>query len=202
MRLLSRLAPILLSVVAAVPGAAQDLPALYDVVGVAADDVLNLREAPSAGAAILGHLAPDARGIEVMAIEGDWAQVNLDEGRAHAALRYLQAQDGPGWAALQLPLRCFGTEPFWSISVEPALDVAALSRPDTTTRMLELGPRWPWGDLGAAPSAGLAMRDGFLMLRGESCSDGMSDREYGIAADLFLAGATAERLRGCCSLQP
>jgi uncharacterized membrane protein len=138
----------------------------------------------------------------VVAIEGDWAQVNLDEGRAHAALRYLVPQPGPGWAALQGPLRCFGTEPFWSLAVEPALGAAALSRPDATTRMLELGPRWPSEGLGAAPSAGLAMRDGFLMLRGEGCSDGMSERDYGIAADLFLAGATAERLRGCCSLQP
>lgn len=190
------------AMLAAMPVTAQDLPALHGVAGVARDDVLNLRAAPDPAATILGSLAPDATGIEVLEIVDGWARVNHGEGVAFAAVRYLVPADQPGWAALQSPLHCFGTEPFWSLAIEPALDAAGLSRPDATTRMLDLGPRWPWDGLGATPSAGLAMRDGFLMLRGESCSDGMSSRAYGIRADLFLAGEGAERLGGCCSLQP
>lgn len=55
---------------AAGPAAAQDLPAVYDVAGVAADDVLNVRAEPSAEAPVLRTLAPDAGGIEVVALSG------------------------------------------------------------------------------------------------------------------------------------
>ncbi len=41
------------------------------------------------------------------------------------------------------------------------------------------------------------------MLSLASCSDGMSDREYGLRLDLLL-GTSDERtlLSGCCSIQP
>ena len=47
--------------------AAKGLPALHDVTGVAADDVLNVRARPDASAPVLGALTPDATGVEVVA---------------------------------------------------------------------------------------------------------------------------------------
>ena len=46
---------------------------------------------------------------------------------------------------------------------------------------------------------------GVVTLRGEACSDGMSDMAFGIRADVFLqATALAEgrALQGCCTLVP
>ncbi|MFD2813860.1 SH3 domain-containing protein [Paracoccus aerius] len=58
------------------------LPTLFDVTGVASDDVLNIRAEPNAKAAIIGTLAPDAFRIEVVEERQGWARVNTGEGRA------------------------------------------------------------------------------------------------------------------------
>jgi uncharacterized protein YgiM (DUF1202 family) len=59
-------------------------PALHDVSGVAADDVLNIREAPDASAAIIGKLKPDAENVEVIRPDDhhSWGLVNTGEGSA------------------------------------------------------------------------------------------------------------------------
>jgi hypothetical protein len=103
----------------ATPAAAQDaLPILADVTGVAADDVLNVRAAPNAGAEIVGTLAPDMRGVEVAGLDpsGGWGLVNSGERAGWAAMRFL-APRADVWRAGALPegLTCFGTEPFWSL---------------------------------------------------------------------------------------
>ena len=64
----------------ALPAQAQDFPALYAVTGVAADDVLNIRSRPDAGAPIIGALAPDSTGVEVLGRSGNWALVSAGEG--------------------------------------------------------------------------------------------------------------------------
>lgn len=45
------------------PVAAQDLPALFHVIGVAEDDVLNIRQGPSASAEAIGSLPPIKPGL-------------------------------------------------------------------------------------------------------------------------------------------
>lgn len=79
------------------PGRAQGpadsgFPALYDVAGVAADDVLNIRAAPAAGAPVIGALAHDARAVELLGLDatGRWARLNIAEGQGWAALRHLR----------------------------------------------------------------------------------------------------------------
>ena len=70
--------------------AAQDgYPRLHDVVGVASDDVLNLRAGPGAGHDKVGELTFDARAVEVVRAEGGWGLVNAGEGPGWASLRYL-----------------------------------------------------------------------------------------------------------------
>lgn len=181
----------------ALPAAAQTLPALYDVAGVAANDRLNIRAAPSANAAILGGLAPDATGIEVVALTGTgWAQVNLAEGTGFVALRFLRPEGGPPWTALQSRLTCLGTEPFWALTYGPGPGTVHIETPERS-QTVTVQQTWPGSDL--APAA-LATDRGFVTLEGRICSDGMSDRVYGIAAWVFPKAGPA--LGGCCTLAP
>jgi hypothetical protein len=59
------------------------------VTGVEAGDVLDVRAEPTTGAAVVGTLAPEAPGAEVVATDptGNWGELN--------------AGAGPGWAALR-----------------------------------------------------------------------------------------------------
>lgn len=189
--------------------AQQILPALHDVTGVAVGDVLNIRAAPNASAAIVGTLPRNAKSVEVVAVDasGKWATVNTDEGSGYASLRYLTQQDGPDWGAMEQPLHCIGTEPFWGLVFDPTMGLASLSDPETQDRSAVISAVWPNNlyQTTAAFAFGGADFDGIATLRGANCSDGMSDTAYGIAADLFLrdaSGAASVAFSGCCSLTP
>lgn len=188
---------------AAADSIAPPLPALYGVAGVAADDRLNVRAEPDARAPVIGDLAHDATAIEVFAFskEGLWAQVNIGEGTGWAALRFLAPQ-AEHTDALGLPagLSCFGTEPFWNLSF---LDEVTLIRrtPDTQTahpivstapdaafvRIAQTGYRFIWQS---------GMTDVTAHILPGQCSDGMSDRRYG----LHYIDNDGPRV-GCCSLR-
>jgi uncharacterized membrane protein len=177
---------------------AQPFPERRDVTGVAPDDVLNIRAWPSAAAPILGTLAPDARGVEVLGLSADgaWARVPLAEDGGWAAARYLAAREQDP-RALPLPLTCFGTEPFWDIALTET--GASFSTPEGESRPLR-----PIGRAEGFSGFVLAFDD-----RGETrdltilrapCSDNMSNRPYGLAALVWNRGD--EFLEGCCRLDP
>lgn len=109
---------LLLLILAAPAHATQEyiLPTLFDVTGVAADDVLNIRQLPDADAPIIGTLSPDAKGIEVVEDTGGWGRVNSGEGSGWVSMRYM-AYRTDVWHEGALPdgFSCFGTEPFWSL---------------------------------------------------------------------------------------
>jgi uncharacterized membrane protein len=183
-------------------------PALHDVSGVAADDVLNLRAGPGTEHEVVGSLAPDATGIEVIAPSEDlaWGLVNAGEGTAWASLAFLERRPGQWEGAFPPLARCFGTEPFWSVAVEG--DALRLSTPDDP----EAADGWLAGRWGSANrrdrfAARLLWEDGapgFATIRAERCSDGMSDRAFGLSIDM-VAGrqdAGGGLLSGCCSLAP
>lgn len=189
--------------------AAQALPALYDVIGVAADDVLNIRAAPSASASIIGGLAQTATGVEVVAFsaDGKWAQVNTHEASGWSSLRFLRPQGRPDWFALRSDLRCFGTEPFWSFYLDAAQETVHLNTPDEEGPEQDILSHWlgsRWQPVAAMPFASDG-GDGMAVLRAQACSDGMSDRAFGLTLDLFLQKSStgpAASLHGCCSLMP
>ena len=192
----------------------QRWPALFDVTGVSSDDVLNIREAPDARSPIVGTLAPDAGGVELIRPNADesWAVVNTGEGHGWVSLAYLERADETPRTAGPAVRQCFGTEPFWSLVFTPphitfttpevaprqglvSSFYASRSHPG---RFAETGSLFPglWGN-----------RDIHLSIRLEACNDGMSDREYGIAVDMLLtrpdqAGDTSGTglYSGCCSL--
>lgn len=183
--------------------AAQDFPALYDVRGVADGDVLNIRATPDAGGDILGNYPPARTGVEVLRLspDGRWAEVGLPEGNGWVATRYLAAV--PQTEALSLPLRCSGTEPFWTLTLS-----------DT-----EAGLRTPEADIPLKMTANMRARNGFTASLAEpdgtqwqviaqvmQCSDGMSDRMFGLRALVSGRGANGagegpEIYAGCCTLE-
>ncbi|MEZ5720797.1 MAG: SH3 domain-containing protein [Paracoccaceae bacterium] len=188
-------------------------PALYDVAGVAADDVLNVRAAPSAEAEITGSFAPAETGIEVIALsdDGAWGRVNAGEQAGWTSMHFLARQPGQtaeDWDAGFAPmtLACFGTEPFWTLSIHPGelLDYSALDFGDGTAQ--------PGGYTAVAGSASTGKRGFFGWLDAEPVGftgivsteallDGMSDRDYGFAIDLILSDTDGDRLAaGCCRL--
>ncbi len=182
-----------------------DLPALYTVTDVAADDVLNVREEPTAEAPIVDVLYPGQTGIEVIASDGNWGLVNVGEGSGWASLRYLTREEGStDIPAVLQPYSCFGTEPFWSFSITPDQEVYFNQAFENTTTAL--GPPEFHTPLGHIPFTGAmtAKTDSkslTAIVELERCNDGMSDREYGMSVRVLFSDQTgSEMLVGCCSL--
>ncbi|MDO5657535.1 MAG: SH3 domain-containing protein [Paracoccus sp. (in: a-proteobacteria)] len=179
------------------------LPTLFDVTGVAADDVLNIRAHPNASAEIIGTLTPDATGIEVVEQRGNWGRVNTSEQSGWVSLRYLNYRTDV-WAPGALPagFTCQGTEPFWSLRAEG--DTLIWDQPEgeesySGLKTLDDGifrsPR-------RALIAGQDARRITAMVEPALCSDGMSDRSYGLSASVIVEGASArdgaQLYTGCC----
>lgn len=203
MRLLAAFFLSLVMSTAAADSIDPPLPALFGVTGVALDDTLNVRKAPDASAMILGTLAPDASNIEVVELSraGEWGLINLGETAGWVSMRYLRALP-IATTVLGLPagLRCFGTEPFWDITFFDDMNLT-LNTPEAETghaitanapssshvNLAETGFRFGWRLNRDVVTA--------RILPGQ-CSDGMSDRRYGLhyVDDLGLR-------TGCCSLQ-
>jgi uncharacterized membrane protein len=178
-------------------------PAIHDVTGVSANDVLNIRERPDASSPVIGWLAPDATGVEVIRANPrlTWGLVNTGERTGWVSLRYLARRSGQWDGAFPEVAACYGTEPFWGL--RRMGDILTYSDPDTEAQELRAVSR----------SGSTSRRDSFHMiaegpdgpvvafLRTESCGDGMSDREFGISVQLLLGiGAEVRHLSGCCTL--
>lgn len=178
------------------------LPALYQVVGVASDDQLNIRAEPDAASDIIGALAFDRTAVEVIAFStaGGWAMVNHQERAGWVAARFLQRSApvaGPlGFSARNLS--CFGTEPFWSLVITD--DRVVLSTPEGNAQHpisavygsgagAFLGANTVFFDWSAD---GVPVRSHILP---GMCNDGMSDLAYGLH---YIDDAFGHR--GCCSL--
>ncbi|MFT3974827.1 MAG: SH3 domain-containing protein [Amaricoccus sp.] len=186
----------------ALPGAGP-LPSRFDVVGVAGDSALNVRAEPNASAPVVATLAPDARGVEVVALDasGRWGRVNAGEGSGWSAIRYLQEQPGV-WPAGALPagMRCFGTEPFWSLVPEGT--TARLETPDGSESFaLTTLDRGHPADLNRALLLKGNGGESTVTITPQACSDGMSDRLFGLEALMVRNGPNGSQLlSGCCSV--
>jgi uncharacterized membrane protein len=198
---LIRIALLLWAALAVPALATQDgWPAIYDVTGVAEDDVLNIRERPDASSPIVGRLSP---GMMVEVIRPNdrqtWGLVNAGEHPGWVALRYMTRRPGQWDGAFPEIASCFGTEPFWSLMREG--DALTFSTPESSASMQI-----------TARSGSENRRDSFHMvaeepdgtavaiLQTEACSDGMSNREFGISVQLLLGlGGTTRQLSGCCT---
>lgn len=188
------------------PAAAQSvLPTLYDVTGVRADDVLNIRAMPDASSSILSELPHDAKGVEVVDRRAGWARVNTFERSGWVNMRYLRERPDvwqPG--AIPATLNCLGTEPFWSlrqVGANLVFETPEQSRPMQRRAVVDNPARRdPVRSLIAGDDAGRLT----VVLHPGQCSDGMSDRVFGLSATLLFEGANqASRMEnGCCRITP
>lgn len=183
--------------------AAQSLPALHDVTGVAREDTLNMRTGPSTEFEVIGKLPPDAAGIEVVDIDpsGDWGLINIGERSGWVAMRYMTRQ--PGQAADGPPndLICAGTEPFWSFRLMPdgaaaftgAGGEVAFSSRQTVTSENRPDRHALFADGGETVITAILGR--------ARCSDGMTSRAYGLGIDLLVTDkAEVHVYSGCCRI--
>lgn len=191
-------------------------PALFDVTGVASDDFLNVRAEPGPLSEIVGKIAPDAEGIEVIRPNEreTWGLVNVGERSGWVSLTYLARRPGQWSGAFPEVRQCFGTEPFWSLSYDPPR--IALSMPDIAPReglisglYSSLSRRDRFALRGSFFPTETGDREIHLSVRTETCNDGMSDREFGVSVDMLVTRPTpggdqsaTGLYSGCCSIQP
>lgn len=184
----------------ATASAADQFPALHDVTGVATNDVLNVRAQPNAGSNKLGALGPGQRNVEVVGTDatGRWGLVNVGETSGWAALRYLRRQAGDPGYIIAASLTCFGTEPFWSLRLKQGQS-GKFSTPSQVDPLTEAGFLIPGANRPDRFFVGLGTTS-MAILRREICSDGMSDRTFGIAIDLLSNRGDTMLYSGCCSI--
>lgn len=181
-----------------------DYPALYDVTGVAPDDVLNVREGRSASNPIINSLAPNQRNIEIVDVSDDerWGLVSFPDGSGWVSMRYLVRQPGRDPRYLPKPIGCGGTEPFWGLRIDN--QKAQFDMMGGTSRVFT--PIWEDIPSGMqAVSYAVKMQDNgediTAIINRNQCSDGMSERVYGFEIDVILSGQSGNRYyTGCCSL--
>lgn len=174
------------------------LPTLFDVTGVATDDVLNIRETPDATAPVIGALAPDATRIEVVQEQDGWGQVNSGERAGWVSMRFLSYRTDV-WHDGTVPdgFACFGTEPFWDVRIDGGdLVLSGLD--------IEQERHLVQSTLGTGvfrdPARAVVAEGITLVETPQICSDGMSDRSFGMRATLIRHGDTPSLLSGCCRI--
>lgn len=180
---------------------ALELPATFDVKDVAAGDVLNVRETPAADASIVGKIGPFDQNVEILELstDGKWGKVGIPEGNGWVAMRYLDLNAPSDPQMIPRPISCYGTEPFWSLSLRPG--VAEYNSPETGAVGLAITTERV-GDNGYL----LQMEEGPTLIRTmivarQSCYDGMSDRQFGFSALMFVDSPEGNDLhRACCTL--
>lgn len=177
-RVLAALAAMFLTFAAATSTRAQDFPALFSVTGVANNDVLNIRQEPSARAPIVGTFSPRQTGIEVIGLSEDrrWGLVRTEEGVGWSAIRFLRQERPDSWQQGQQHLTCLGTEPFWNLNLFLPSNRAEFE--DLATGGFELRTNAPHMSFTRHPAT-MAMsfsgaRQGFAVIRQGVCSDGLA----------------------------
>ncbi len=170
----------------------------YSVSGVRPGDVLNMRLNPDPRAPIVQTIPHNGTGLALTgrAAGGDWVEVTYQRRRGWVNGRFL----GYGaFGSTQVPatLDCTGTEPFWSIALKPGSARADLMFTERrmsfrlTSAKPALGRSDLWQIKGSAKSGELS-----LIVRQETCSDGMSDNRYPYSTIAFISGV--DMIAGCC----
>ena len=176
------------------------LPTLFDVTRVAPHDVLNIRVDPNGSAPIIGTLAPDATRVEVVEERRGWGRVNTGEGSGWVSMQFMHYRTDV-WQENALPAgwQCFGTEPFWTVIPQGDRLVTAMpSLPDDMRPLRAVLSTGVFRD----PTRAVTAPGMTLTSTPQICSDGMSDRLFGLQALVVIDGDSPTLLRGCCSIHP
>lgn len=187
-------------------------PGFYRVTGVAAGDVLNIRPEPGGGGDPLGEFAPGAAPIEVLEVQSaggsEWGRVLASDANGWVAMKFLEPFEVARIEGTAIPdgLVCMGTEPFWNakVSAGEGLRFADMDQNETvmpvTKAMNAIGRMHRFAVLASDGKT----RATAILGTNESCSDGMSDRDFGWRMDLLLErdgdGEYPQLYEGCCRL--
>ncbi|NOT40554.1 MAG: SH3 domain-containing protein [Alphaproteobacteria bacterium] len=169
----------------------------YSVINVRPGDTLNMRSQPNPGARVVQTIPHDANGVLLTGRRsaGDWVEVTYQRRRGWVNARFLGLASG----RYEIPafLDCAGTEPFWSIRLTPGYASADLMFAERRylfriSRFQQVMNRTDIAHIrGASRNASLS-----LIVRHESCSDGMSDTNYPYSAVALISGVNT--IAGCC----
>lgn len=187
-------------------------PRLFDVTGVASNDVLNIRQLPSASSPKVGALAFNQRAVEVIATHngGRWGLVNYGKGAGWISMRFMrELPSDPN--SFPTSLHCSGTEPFWFLNFwpggtadadwsmmlggAPTLSLYRAYWADTPVNRSssKFGFKLLWQDAGPAAEVSGIIERGF-------CDDGMSERYFGYFVDVIVDSGQRRLISGCCSI--
>ena len=183
------------------------LPQLFTVIGVAADDTLNVRQGPSASTPDVGDLTPNQT-VEILMLsdDGKWGMVSTGENIGWVATRLLTRTPGTTGDGISLPyglpvhMSCSGAEPFWAAEIVSghSIMITDFSYDNPTphsypmlgmTKPVNTGP-YVYGFV-SQPLSGV--------IRRETCDDGMSDTQYGWSIEILKAKQDGvSMISGCC----
>ncbi len=200
----AQLVSALLLLLAALPASAtvDAWPALFDVTGVAEDDVLNIRAGPTVGHEVIGTLGPEARRIEIIEASrnGRWGRVNTGGRSGWVSMAYLQRRPEQWFGAIPDIAACFGTEPFWRLDLGTDWRMTMPEGDEYTARPGDMVGSLSHRGRFAATAQLADGRTTMLTVLNQSCSDGMSDRRYGFEGLVMTTGEPPNLRAGCCSL--
>lgn len=179
------------------------LPEVFAVSGVAANDTLNVRQAPSGSSADIGDLYPNQL-VEVIALNDNeqWGQIIWQEGNGWISMQYLATVQRPRMhdSVMPLGISCSGSEPFWLAQFQPDQTLAFTDYSLATQTTLTQPIQHSASAINMPPFSFAFTAGAFTgLLERAQCSDGMSDIKYGWQLSLMsLSGAGLQLRKGCC----
>lgn len=187
-------------------------PGYFRVIGVKADDVLNIRADPKPEADAVGELAPGAGPVEILEVEtsggSEWGRLVAGDGDGWVSMRFLEAIEVETVGETLIPdgLVCGGAEPFWDITLSKSAGLKFNSMVG-----LELTMPFTLAMNATARQHRFAVRassQGYtataMLGKNEICYDSMADGTYGWRVDLLLEkpgdADYPQLFEGCCRM--
>lgn len=178
------------------------------VTGVAAGDVLNVREAPDGDARVLGALSPGALVVssgETARSSVEWTRVASGELEGWAASRFLAPARFETLDDHRLPVAgaCGGVEPFWGARwADGALTLTAPGEPDRTLPIASI-PKAEGRPYGLIQAKGERGAQVLLAYEETQCRDAVIDAPVlGRGALIVIEGDETRWYSGCCRPAP
>lgn len=175
------------------------------VTGVQASDTLNIRKTPSPSAEVLGKIPASEEKVACVGphhVTGAsrWMRVSYQGTQGWVNQRYLKFSGKA--RALEKSLECVGTEPFWSLQIDPS-GLSTFEAMGASPKALLLKDKqqavgrldvWRLTFHGKDPE----LPSSLFLAKSDGCSDDMSDHRY--AYELFVTLGSQSALKGCCDL--
>jgi len=186
-------------------------PQIYQVTGISAGAHLNVRSAPTTNSADIGDLDSNVQ-VEVLELDAseEWGRILYNEDNGWVFMRYLQPSSLPTIrdSALPVGMLCSGTEPFWylDLSSDEQVSLSILDSVDTFPATIDSIRRMvEWQQFPVAIRASSSNARIAAVIDNGSCTDNMTDRDYGRVIELVLENSDTSAddvsvLSGCCYL--